>query len=102
PSLYPLTLSYFSSSPERLSSATPELLKVLDHIDQEDLLPPLQIIQALSQTSVATIGMVKNYISRRIESERKERLEDQKQISSYRQEVDKKRREIEELKTKAR
>ncbi|KAI7820795.1 hypothetical protein BC939DRAFT_217617 [Gamsiella multidivaricata] len=102
PSLYPLTLSYFSSSPGRLTSATPELLKVLDHIDQQDLLPPLQVVQALSQTSVATIGMIKNYIGRRIEAERKERLEDHKQIQSYRQESEKKRREIEELKTSAR
>lgn len=102
PSLYPLTLSYFSSSPERLSSATPELLKVLDHIDQQDLLPPLQVVQALSQTSVATIGMIKNYIGRRIEAERKERIEDQKQIQSYRQESEKKRREIDDLKTTAR
>ncbi|KAF9935236.1 hypothetical protein FBU30_006321 [Linnemannia zychae] len=102
PSLYPLTLSYFSSSPSRLTSATPELLKVLDHIDQKDLLPPLQVVQALSQTSVATIGMIKNYIGHRIEAERKERLEDQKQIQSYRQESEKKRREIEDLKTSAR
>ncbi|KAI8601539.1 hypothetical protein EDD21DRAFT_105583 [Dissophora ornata] len=102
PSLYPLTLSYFSSSPGRLTSATRDLLKVLDHIDQQDLLPPLQVVQALSQTSVATIGMIKNYIGRRIEVERKERLEDQKQIQSYRQESERKRREIEELKTSAR
>ncbi|KAG0053503.1 hypothetical protein BGZ89_002902 [Linnemannia elongata] len=102
PSLYPLTLSYFSSSPSRLTSATPDLLKVLDHIDQQDLLPPLQVVQALSQTSVATIGMIKNYIGHRIEAERKERLEDQKQIQSYRQESEKKRREIDDLKTSAR
>ncbi|KAF9353336.1 hypothetical protein BGX26_008885 [Mortierella sp. AD094] len=102
PSLYPLTLSYFSSSPGRLTSATPELLKVLDHIDQQDLLPPLRVVQALSQTSVATIGMIKNYIGRRIEAERKERLEDQKLIQNYRAESEKKRREIEELKTSAR
>ncbi|KAF9150102.1 hypothetical protein BG015_008084 [Linnemannia schmuckeri] len=102
PSLYPLTLSYFSSSPSRLTSATPDLLKVLDHIDQQDLLPPLQVVQALSQTSVATIGMIKNYIGHRIEAERKERIEDQKQIQSYRQESEKKRREIDDLKTSAR
>ncbi|KAF9438731.1 hypothetical protein BGZ76_005463 [Entomortierella beljakovae] len=102
PSLYPLTLSYFSSSPGRLTSATPELLKVLDHIDQQDLLPPLRVVQALSQTSVATIGMIKNYIGHRIEAERKERLEDEKLIQNYRQESEKKRREIEDLKTSAR
>ncbi|KAF9191262.1 hypothetical protein BGZ49_003569 [Haplosporangium sp. Z 27] len=102
PSLYPLTLSYFSSSPGRLTSATPELLKVLDHIDQQDLLPPLRVVQALSQTSVATIGMIKNYIGRRIEAERKERQEDQKLIQNYRAESEKKRREIEDLKNSAR
>ncbi|KAG0221143.1 hypothetical protein BGX31_010142 [Mortierella sp. GBA43] len=102
PSLYSLTLSYFSSLPSSLGSVTPELLEVLDHIDQQDLLPPLQVVQALSRTSVATIGMIKNYISRRIEAERKERLEDQRQIKSYRQESERKRREIEDLKTSAR
>ncbi|KAG0233879.1 hypothetical protein BGW42_007086 [Actinomortierella wolfii] len=85
-----------------LSSATPELLKVLDYIDQHDLLPPLQVVQALSQTSVATIGMIKNYIGRRIEAERKQRAEDHKQIQSYRAESEAKRRETEELKTSAR
>lgn len=97
-----MTLSYFSSSPGRLTTATPELLKVLDHIDQQDLLPPLQVVQALSQTSVATIGMIKNYIGRRIEAEKKERADDQKQIQSFRQESENKRREIEDLKTSAR
>ncbi|KAF9158723.1 hypothetical protein DFQ26_007306 [Actinomortierella ambigua] len=85
-----------------LSSATPELLKVLDYIDQHDLLPPLQVVQALSQTSVATIGMIKSYIGRRIEAERKERVEDHKQIQSYRTESEAKRRETEELKSSAR
>ncbi|KAG0007124.1 hypothetical protein BGZ65_006007 [Modicella reniformis] len=102
PSLYPLTLSYFSSSNSRLVPATKELLNVLDHIDKQDLLPPLQVVLALSQTSVATIDTIKSYITRRIETERRERQEDQRQIQSYRQESERKRREIEELKTSAR
>ncbi|CAG8553416.1 4440_t:CDS:10 [Paraglomus brasilianum] len=57
-SLYPLVLTYFSSSPTILASSTAELLQILDYIDAHNLLPPLQIIQALSRNSVATLGMV--------------------------------------------
>ncbi len=98
-SLYPLTLTYFSSSPTTLATSTPELLKILDHIDSYNLLPPLQVIQALSRNSVATLGMVKDYMGKRIESERKEAQADRKLIQSYREETDKKRKEIDELKT---
>ncbi|CAG8460462.1 14103_t:CDS:10 [Acaulospora morrowiae] len=101
-SLYPLTLTYFSSSPTTLASSTPELLEILDYIDAHNLLPPLQVVQALSQNSVATLDMIKGYMGRRIESERKESRADRKLIKSYREETEKKRHEIEELKTVAR
>ncbi|CAI2179070.1 378_t:CDS:10 [Funneliformis geosporum] len=98
-SLYPLTLTYFSSSPTNLETSTPELLKILDHIDSYNLMPPLQVIQALSRNSVATLGMVKGYMGKRIELEKKEAQVDRKLIQSYREETDKKRKEIDELKT---
>ncbi|CAG8559847.1 5223_t:CDS:10 [Funneliformis caledonium] len=101
-SLYPLTLTYFSSSPTNLETSTPELLKILDHIDSYNLMPPLQVIQALSRNSVATLGMVKGYMGKRVELEKKEAQADRKLIQSYREETDKKRKEIDELKTVAR
>ncbi|CAG8448752.1 2420_t:CDS:10 [Acaulospora colombiana] len=101
-SLYPLTLTYFSSSPTTLASSTPELLEILDYIDSHNLLPPLQVVQALSRNSVATLEMIKVYMGRRIESERKESQVDRKLIQSYREETEKKRNEIEELKSVAR
>ncbi|GBC08910.1 hypothetical protein RclHR1_08490004 [Rhizophagus clarus] len=101
-SLYPFTLSYFSSSPATLATSTTELLKILDHIESHNLLPPLQVVQALSRNSVATLGMVKGYLGKRIEVEKKEAQSDMKLIQSYREETVKKRKEIEELKTTAR
>ncbi|KAG9302922.1 hypothetical protein G9A89_022339 [Geosiphon pyriformis] len=101
-SLYPLTLTYFSSSPATLDSSTKELLEILDYIDQHNLLPPLQVVQALSRNSVATLGMVKEHMRRRIELERKDCEADRKLIASYREETEKKRKEIQELKSVAR
>lgn len=101
-SLYPLTLTYFSSSPATLATSTTELLKILDHIESHNLLPPLQVVQALSRNSVATLGMVKGYLGKRIELEKKEAQADMKLIQSYREETEKKRKEIDDLKTTAR
>ena len=88
-----MTLTYFSSSPTTLESSTQELLQILDYIDSHNLLPPLQVIQALSRNSVATLGMIKTYMGRRIEAEKKECDADRKLIESYREETEKKRKE---------
>ncbi|CAG8654153.1 12108_t:CDS:2, partial [Racocetra fulgida] len=98
-SLYLLALAYFSSSPTTLSTSTSELLQILDHIDSHNLLPPLQVIQALSRNSIATLGMIKGYMGKRIESEKKETQVNKKKIQDYREETEKKKKEIEELKT---
>ncbi|CAG8621448.1 33609_t:CDS:10, partial [Racocetra persica] len=100
-SLYLLALAYFSSS-DTLSTSTSELLQILDHIDSHNLLPPLQVIQALSRNAIANLGMIKGYMGKRIESEKKETQDNRKIIQKYREETEKKKKEIEELKTVAR
>ncbi|KAI9272896.1 hypothetical protein BDA99DRAFT_545733 [Phascolomyces articulosus] len=99
-SLYPMVLTYFSSNPEILSKSTPELLSVINHIDSQDLLPPIQVVQALSQSNVATIGLIKRYIGKKIEHEREELKQNEELIASYREETEKRRNEIEELQTR--
>ncbi|ORX60289.1 hypothetical protein DM01DRAFT_1361468 [Hesseltinella vesiculosa] len=98
-SIYPLVLTYFSSTPEILAKSTTELLSVLRHIDEQDLLPPIQVVQALSRSNVATIGLFKDYIGRKIDEERKELDQNQALIQSYREETEKRRKEIEDLQT---
>lgn len=72
PQLYPAALAYFTSDPQVLEEAGDELDVVLKKIDEDGLMAPLQVIQTLSTNAVATMGMVKKYLSDTIERERKE------------------------------
>jgi hypothetical protein len=72
PQLYPAALAYFTSSPEILDEAGDELDIVLKKIDEDGLMAPLQVIQTLSTNGVATMGMIKKYLSDTIEHERQE------------------------------
>lgn len=72
PQLYVDALTYFASSPQILEEAGDELDAVLQRINQDGLLSPLQVIQALSNNAVVTMGRVKKYLSDNIDRERKE------------------------------
>ncbi|KAL8780340.1 MAG: hypothetical protein Q9194_000969 [Teloschistes cf. exilis] len=97
PQLYPAALAYFTSSPKVLEEAGSELDAVLKKIDEDGLMAPLQVIQTLSTNAVATMGMVKKYLSDTIERERKEISNNRRLIESYRTETDAKRKEMDEL-----
>ena len=72
PQLYPAALAYFTSNPRVLEEAGDELGAVLKRIDEGGLMAPLQVVQTLSATAVATMGLVKKYLGDTIEKERKE------------------------------
>lgn len=72
PQLYVDALTYFASSPQILEEAGDELDVVLRRIDEDGLLSPLQVIQALSNNAVVTMSRVKKYLSDNIDRERKE------------------------------
>jgi vacuolar protein sorting-associated protein 11 len=72
PQLYIDALAYFASSPKTLEEAGDELNAVLKKIEEDGLMAPLQVIQALSNNGVVSMGMVKKYLSDNIERERKE------------------------------
>ncbi|KAI8920863.1 hypothetical protein DFJ77DRAFT_139260 [Powellomyces hirtus] len=102
PSLWTQSLAFFAERGTGLGGPDPqaELLEVLGQIDKKNLLPPLQVIQILARNSSVTIGMVKDYIKRRVEAERKSIDESQKLITSYRDETKKMKEQIEDLQTK--
>ncbi|ETN42149.1 uncharacterized protein HMPREF1541_04090 [Cyphellophora europaea CBS 101466] len=101
-SLYPLALTYFSSSPKILEEhgVREELQNVLRRIDQENLLAPLQVVKILSQGGAVNMGMVKDYLSDNIARERKEIQANRRLVESYRKETESKRSEIEDLGSK--
>lgn len=72
PQLYIDALTYFTSSPRILKEAGDEFHATLAKIDQDQLLSPIQIVQALGNNDVVTVGMVKKYLNTNIERERKE------------------------------
>lgn len=100
PSLYPAALAYFTSSKEVLEEAGEEVEAVLKKIDEDGLMAPLQVIQTLSQNSVATMGLVKKYLSTTVERERAEIAANRRLIDSYRKDTMQKSSEIEDLNTK--
>ena len=100
PQLYPAALAYFTSSPEILEESGTEVDAVLKKIDEDGLMAPLQVIQTLSTNAVATMGLVKKYLSSTVERERSEIAANRRLISSYRSDTTKKLDEINELATK--
>ena len=99
PGLYPAALAYFVSSPEILSEAGDEVASVLQKIDADNLMAPLQVVQTLSQNAVATMGLVKQYLSATVERERAEIASNQRLIESYRNDTTQKQAEITALKS---
>lgn len=102
PHLYTLALKYFTSSSHVVQEAGSELGFVLNKIQEKKLLAPLQVVQALSLNAVATVGIVKTYLSDIIERERKDIRTNRSLIDSYRSESNAKLQEGKDLAETAR
>lgn len=100
PALYPAALAYFTSSPEILAEADDELDAVLKKIDEDGLMAPLQVIQTLSANGVATMGMIKAYLSTTIERERAEIASNRRTIETFRSDTATKKNELANLNTR--
>jgi vacuolar protein sorting-associated protein 11 len=66
PHLYQLVLRFLSSTPELLKRHQDDLKEVVEYIDEEGIMPPLGIIQVLSRNEVASVGLVKEWLIKRI------------------------------------
>jgi hypothetical protein len=100
PALYPAALAYFTSSPQILEEAGEELDAVLRKIDDDGLMAPLQVIQTLSSNGVATMGLIKAYLSNTISRERQEITSNRRLITTYRTSTSDMRSEIATLSSK--
>jgi hypothetical protein len=102
PDLYILALAYFCSDPAIIAEAGDELLAVLKRIEDDKLLTPLQIVQALGGTGVAHLGVVKGFLAETIERERRDIENNRRLIEDFRLETVKKEGEIRGLRGSAR
>lgn len=101
PSLYPAALSYLTSDPRVLDEAgLDELGSILTKIDDDGLMAPLQVVQMLSKNAVATMGMIKPYLHKTVEDERKEIASNRRRVAGFRSETEQRRGEIADLGSK--
>lgn len=100
PALYPAALAYFTSDPDILAEAGDELDAVLKKIDDDGLMAPLQVIQTLSANGVATMGMIKSYLSSTIARERQEIASNRRTIETFQADTETKKIELQNLNSK--
>lgn len=72
PDLYPLVLRFLTSSGELLSRHTKDVKSILSVIEQEEIMPPLAVVQVLSRNSVPSVGLIKEWLVERIKNSRQE------------------------------
>ncbi|XP_072041834.1 vacuolar protein sorting-associated protein 11 homolog [Amphiura filiformis] len=96
--LWVQALSYFAG---REDNCKQYIVEVLSQIDRRNLLPPLIVIETLAHNSTATLSVVKDYIIRRLQQENDQIADDERLIKQYREETEKMRTQIEEMKTNA-
>ncbi|KAH6902717.1 vacuolar membrane protein [Coprinopsis sp. MPI-PUGE-AT-0042] len=83
PQLYPLVLRFLTSTPELLAKHQDDLRGMLEHIDEEGIIPPL--------------GVIQEWLIKRIKESRAEVQSDQELTRSYRLETASKLKLVEEL-----
>merc|ERR1712156_1370656 len=71
--------------------------EVLDQVERHKLLSPLQVVSTLSSCPTATLGVVRDYLLRTIDSEEKSIAEDRKVIDQYQQQSKEVRTKIDRL-----
>ncbi|EGD77096.1 hypothetical protein PTSG_07434 [Salpingoeca rosetta] len=76
--------------------------QVLEYINDNNLLPPLMVIEILARNDMVTLASVKDYFTKRLNDEMKSIDGDERQIQRYRGKSEAMRAEIEQLRTQAR
>ncbi|KAM7503746.1 hypothetical protein LguiB_002650 [Lonicera macranthoides] len=99
PSLWVDLLKYFGELGEDCSA---EVKEVLAYIERDDILPPIIVLQTLSQNPCLALSVIKDYIARKLEQESKLIEEDRRAIDQYQEETSAMRKEIQDLRTNAR
>ncbi|KAI6047551.1 hypothetical protein EDC04DRAFT_2618926 [Pisolithus marmoratus] len=97
PHLYPLVLRFLTSTPELVSAHQADLQEILEEVEREHIMTPLSVVQVLSRNNVASVGLAKGWLMRRIAEGQEEIATDKQLISSYRSETQAKLKQVEEL-----
>ncbi|AAS50759.2 ABL012Cp [Eremothecium gossypii ATCC 10895] len=100
PELYRMALGFFLSSKQvydSIGGAPVFKARVLDKVIEMDLLQPLDILFVLSSTSVATFGLVRDFLINHIKAQQRETHNNEKLIQSYQGELQEKEMQLKTL-----
>ncbi|CAL8268441.1 unnamed protein product [Merluccius merluccius] len=96
--LWEQALGYFARKEEDCKAY---ISQVLQHIDQNNLMPPLLVVQTLAHNSTATLSVIKDYLVNKLQRESQQIEDDERKIRQYREETAHLRAEIQDLRTSA-
>ncbi|CAB1316601.1 unnamed protein product [Coregonus sp. 'balchen'] len=96
--LWEQALGYFARKEENCKAY---ISQVLQHIDQNNLMPPLLVVQTLAHNSTATLSVIKDYLINKLQRETQQIEDDERKICQYREETAHLRTEIQELRSSA-
>jgi len=97
--LWVQALAYFTKMADTCQA---EIKEVLAHIDEHNLLSPLIVVRMLAQNPKAPLGVVREYIIRKLQDETAVIEADEREIKRYQDETQKMRQDIIELSSSAR
>lgn len=72
---------------------------MIAEIEQKQLLPPIMVIDILARSTKATLAVIKDYLIRWLTSENEHIAENEKLINQFKDDTEKMRQQIEEMKT---
>jgi hypothetical protein len=70
--LYKLVLRYLTGSAELLSRHQQDVVDILDEVEREGVMYPVEVVKILSRGGAASIGLVREYLKRSLEREKGE------------------------------
>ncbi|XP_022253825.1 vacuolar protein sorting-associated protein 11 homolog [Limulus polyphemus] len=97
PMLWVQALWFFSQTTEDKF-----LMSVLSQIEKKKLLPPIMVVNIMSRSHTATLAAIKDYLIRYLQQENDRISENERLIRQYREETQKLRNQMEEMRTNAR
>lgn len=100
PQLWADALDFFCSQEEE--DCTNEIMEVVDHIEEGNILPPLVVLQTLARNPKLKVGVVKEYVARQLRRENQEVQKDREMIAKLESETQQMKSELHKLKAKAR
>ncbi|GFQ99030.1 vacuolar protein sorting-associated protein 11 homolog [Trichonephila clavata] len=94
PNLWVQALWFFC---QQEKNQKPYVITILNEVERNNLLSPILVVDIMAKSHTATLDLIKDYIIRYLQKENEQIAEDERLIKQYREETEKMRNQMEEL-----